>query len=109
MAEPTLQQVLGANATQTADEIVISKADLGTTGLIASANNKPESLLTAIVLKAMGTLTTANQDANPDQSITFEAGLSSFTRRNDVDYRRDQITMNLEKPDADAVINPNDY
>jgi hypothetical protein len=109
MAEPTLTAVFGANATQDADSITISKTDLATTGLIAAANNKAEVLLTAVLLKAKAALTVANQDVNPEQSITFESGLSTFTRRNDTDYRRDQITINLEKPDVDALIDPNAY
>ncbi len=50
MAEPTLQQVFGANVTQDANTITISKADLASVGLTASANNRGEQLFTAILL-----------------------------------------------------------
>jgi hypothetical protein len=71
MAEPSLTAIFGANATQSATELVISKADLALVGLTASANNSPESLLTAVVKKAELTLTPTNQDTNPDQSIVI--------------------------------------
>ena len=42
MPEPTLTQVFGANATQSAANITIAKSDLATVGLTASANNTAE-------------------------------------------------------------------
>ncbi|MBC1242280.1 hypothetical protein GNE10_35350, partial [Nostoc sp. 2RC] len=57
MAEPTLTQVFGANATQDATTITITKADLTGVGLTAASENTAESLFTAIVLKAQTALT----------------------------------------------------
>ena len=107
MAEPTLQQIFGANATQDATAITISKADL--IGLTADANNTGESVLVSINLTARDYLTEANYDSNIDQSIYLEDGLSSFTTREDTAYRQDQITINLTKIDTSSAINPDDY
>ncbi|MFN6515698.1 MAG: hypothetical protein RMY29_014550 [Nostoc sp. CreGUA01] len=109
MAEPTLQQIFGANATQDATTITITKADLP--GLTASANNKGESLLAAINLKAQQYLTQANFDANIDQSIIVDKGFSSFVFRgiNNDQYRTDQITVSLAKLDTNNTIDPDDY
>jgi hypothetical protein len=109
MAEPTLTAVFGTNATQTADEFVISKADLVSVGLTPSANNSPESLLTAIVKRAEGTLTPANYDLNPDQSITIEAGFGDLPTRNGVTYRRNVRTISFYKVDTQADLDPDEY
>lgn len=49
----TLQELFGVNATQTATELVIKKADLAAVGLTPTANNRAEQLVVAIVLKAL--------------------------------------------------------
>lgn len=109
MAEPTLQEIFGSNATQDINTITISKSDL--TGLIASANNTGESLLVAILLKAKVNSSQTNFDSNIDQSIYIDNGFSSFTSRgtNNDSYRTDQLTLTLAKPDTNATIDPNDY
>ncbi|AFY48897.1 hypothetical protein Nos7524_3094 [Nostoc sp. PCC 7524] len=109
MAEPTLVQVFGENASQTSTTITITKADL--TGLTASANNTAESLLVAINLKAKEYLTQTNFDANIDQSIVVADGFSSLTTRgtNNTPYRTDQITVSFSKVDSNATIDPDDY
>lgn len=107
MAEPTLQEIFGANATQNETTVTISKADL--TGLTPSATNSAESLYVAISLTAKNYLTEANFENNIDQSIYIEDGLSSFTTRNESAYRTDQLTLNLSRIDTSNVINPNEY
>jgi hypothetical protein len=109
MAEPTLQQIFGAGASQTLTTLTITKADL--TGLTSSANNTAESLLVAILLKAQAYLSQANFDADIDQSIVITDGFSSFTTRgaNNTAYRTDSKTINLSKVDASATIDPDDY
>lgn len=107
MAEPTLAQVFGANATQTATELIISKADL--TGLTASANNSAESLFAAIGLKAQTTLNDSNQANNPDQSISIDTGIGSITTRNNQNYREYSLTITLSKLDTQSAIDPNDF
>mgnify|MGYP001795892644 FL=1 len=109
MAEPTLQEVFGANATQDVNSITIDKSDL--TALTASATNTAESLLTAITLKAIDYLNQTNFDNNLDQSILVELGLSSFLTRgpNNDNYRTDQITVTLAKLDTNGIIDPDNY
>lgn len=110
MAEPTLQQIFGAGATQTATELVISKADL--TGLTATANNSAESLFVAIMLKAKTHLTTANYEANTDQSIVIETpgfNAQSLVTRNNTQYRQYSETVNLYKVDSSSAIDPDDF
>lgn len=109
MAEPTLTQVFGAGATQTATTITILKSDLST--LTASATNRAESLLVAILLKARVSLTKTAFDADTDWSVYLEAGYPTFSFRgpNNDPYRVDQLTVNLSKPDTSATIDPDDY
>ncbi|MEH2437372.1 MAG: hypothetical protein V7K25_24580 [Nostoc sp.] len=109
MAEPTLQQIFGANATQTSTTITITKADLPR--LTPSATNTAESLLTGILLKAEEPLSQANFDSNLDQSIYISDGFPSFTNRgaNNDKYRVDQLTINLAKLDTSSAIDPDDY
>ena len=111
MAEPTLQQVFGANATQTATALTIAKADL--TGLTASATNTAESLFVAILLKAKAYLTQANYETNIDQSITITtpdfAAQSLVTRQDNQQYRQFTETVNLHKLDNSNQIDPDDY
>jgi hypothetical protein len=109
MAEPTLVQVFGDNATQTGTSLTITKADLA--GLTASSSNTAESLLAAILIKAKNYLTQSNFDANIDQSIVIAGGYSSFTTRgtNNTAYRNDQLTLTLAKPDTSSTLDPDDY
>jgi hypothetical protein len=109
MVKPTLSEVFGAGATQTATSITILKADL--TGLNPSATNTAESLLAAINLKAQESLTQENFDTNTDQSIYIDSGFPSFTTRgtNNSQYRIDQLTINLAKIDSAATLDPDNY
>lgn len=109
MAEPTLTQVFGTNATQSATTVTITKADL--TGLTASASNTAESLLIAILLKVQTYLTQTNFDANIDQSVVVANGFPSLTTRgvNNTSYRVDQLNVNFAKLDTAATVDPDDY
>lgn len=110
MAEPTLTQVFGAGATQTATTLTIAKADL--TGLTASANNSAESLFVALLLKAKEYLTAANYDSNIDQSVTIvtpDFNAQSLITRNNQQYRQFTQTVNLYKVDTSSTIDPDDY
>lgn len=107
--EPTLIQVLGAGAVQTATTLTITKADLP--GLTPTANNSAESLLVAIVLKAQTGLEKSTFDTNLDQSLYVDLGFPSFVFRgtNNDSYRVDQLTVNLAKPDTQSTIDPDEY
>lgn len=109
MAEPTLTEVFGTNALQDASVITLDKADL--TGLTASVDNTAESLLVAIVLKAISALSQTNFDTNLDQSVLISLGLPNFLNRgeNNDTYRADQISITLAKIDSEATLNPDDY
>lgn len=109
MAEPLLTAVFGPNATQTATELIISKADLAVVGLTAAADNKAESLFTAIILQAEAALTPTNQATNADQSIIIEDGFPSLVDRNNTAYRRNQKTISFDKLDTQSSIDPDDY
>lgn len=109
MAEPTLQQIFGNGATQTATQLVISKADLATVGLTASATNTGESLLAAIVAFSQQTLTDTNQDINADQSISISNNTDTLITRNNTVYRRKSKTIEFDKADMSANFDPDDY
>lgn len=107
MAEPTFQEIFGANASQTAATITLQKADFPT--LTAAANNRGEQCFVAVLLQAKSVLTTVNQDANPEQSITIEDSFESITTRGSQQYRQKTISVNLSKADVAAGVDPDDY
>lgn len=109
MAEPTLQEVLGAGATQDATTVTIVKANLP--GLTPSATNTAESLLAGVLLCAKNGLTKTTFDTNINQSIYIEAAYSGFIYRgtDNAQYRNDPLTINLAKADTTATIDPDDY
>ena len=111
MAERTLTEVFGANASQTATDLVIKKSDLTSAGLTASTSNTAESLLLAVALKAQETLTDAARDTNIDQSVAITDGFSpSITTRNNAIYLRNTISIEVDKLLTGAdVIDPDDY
>jgi D-alanyl-D-alanine dipeptidase len=110
MSEPTLQNIFGANATQTATQIIIQKADLPMT---ASATNRGEQVLAAIVKNASTSLTATNFNTNPDQSITIGTGFDQLAYRtvNDVQqtYLQNQLTLSFAKLQSSTGITPDDY
>nr|WP_322709897.1 hypothetical protein [Nostoc sp. ChiSLP03a]MDZ8211042.1 hypothetical protein [Nostoc sp. ChiSLP03a] len=67
----TLQQLFGVNAVQTTDELIIKKSDLSAVGLTATANNRAEQLLVAILLQALSNFQGYLIDENGN-SITDE-------------------------------------
>ncbi|MGB3422697.1 MAG: hypothetical protein WBA52_20140 [Dolichospermum sp.] len=110
MPKPTLIEVFGTNATQTATSFTISKNDLISVGLTASATNSAEALLAAIILKAKAYLTEANFEANIDQATTIGTGFKSTTvRGNNTQYITDQLTVTLAKIDPLSPLDPDDY
>ena len=103
MAEPTLIQVFGTNATQNGTELVINKSDLAAIGLVPSANNTAESLLVALMLNAATYLNPTTQETNVDVQVTLEKGLDSFTTRNNQNYRQYSYTIDMQKLDPSTV------
>lgn len=110
MTKPTLQQVFGTNASQDATTVTISKADLTSVGLVASANNTAESLLVALILKAATYLSPTNQNSNPDIQVTVEQStFPSIVVRNNQNYRQTTFNVNLQTIDVNSAVNPNNY
>lgn len=112
MAKPTLIQVFGAGATQSATTLTISKADLAATGLTASAINTPESLLIAILLLSKSQLTAANQDLNPEQSTIIaeqDFNFQELVPRNNVVYRQSTYTARFQAIDTNTTTDPDNY
>jgi hypothetical protein len=111
MAEPTLIQVFGANAVQDATTLTITKADLASAGLTASANNTAESLIIAMLLKSKTYLSEENRDLNIDQSVTIADGLTPSTAsRNNQIYLRNSLSIEIDKLlDGATNIDPDDY
>lgn len=111
MAEPTLQQVFGANALQTATELVIAKSDLAALGLTPSATNTAESLMVGILLLAGQYLKEENQDTtNPDIQVTItQSATPSIISRNNATYRQVTFDVNLQIVDTTSAIDPDNY
>lgn len=100
MAEPTLQEIFGENATQDSSTLTISKSDLQTTGLSAATDNTAESLIVAIVLKAAQNLSDTKQETNQDIQVTINKGFDSLVTRNNLSYRQYQYTIEMQKLDT---------
>lgn len=109
MAEPTLAGIFGSSATQSATQLTISKADLASVGLTASATNTPESLLAAIIVLAQSSLGQLTYDTNLDQSITITNGTDALVTRNSTTYRQKTKTIDFFKVDSLGNFDPDDY
>jgi hypothetical protein len=117
MAQPTLQEVLGANATQTPTAITLSKADYannvtvdGVTygGLTANSSNNGEQILTAILISALQNLTIANRLADFDHSIEIVNQGQDIVAQNATSYRRYVMSVRFYKAEALAALDPDD-
>jgi hypothetical protein len=110
MAEPTLQDIFGAGATQTATTITILKADLPIT---AAATNRGEQVLAGIVKKASTALSATNFSTNTDQSISIVPGFESLIYRtvNNVQttFLQTPLTVNFVKVQSSSGVTPDDY
>lgn len=109
MAEPTLQEVFGANAVQNDEWLVISKSDLAQVGLVPAISNTPESLYLAILLLGKRSLTVGDLLNNLDQSIGIEDPTFTLVTRNSKTYKQDLYVVTLQKEDTKPNIDPDDY
>lgn len=110
MAEPTLADVFGTGATQDINTITIQKSALATVGLTASADNRAEALLTAIILTAQNTLTETNRSqdlTNRHLSITYSG--QDLVEQNSTMFLRDAFTILLYKSTTRSDIDPDNY
>jgi len=111
MAQETLQQVFGANVTQTATTLTINKADLAASGLVASATNNPGELFVALMLNAStGAYNSTNQSNNPEVPITItQSTYPSIDVRNSQNYLQQNFTVSLETVLSSEAIVPANY
>lgn len=111
MPKHTLTEIFGANATQSATEIIIQKSDLPT--LTATADNSGSSVLLAIILLAAIIATQENYDNDNDleKTMYIEDGFSSIVNRgeNAVPYRNDQKVINFSKIDTEYTLDADFY
>ena len=106
MAEPILTDVFGANATQDATNLTITKADLNIT---ASATNTAEGLFVATFLKAAETLNATAQGADSDIQVTLDKESASPITRNSTNYIRHVYVVKFDVPDQTETVNPNNF
>lgn len=110
MAEPTLTQVFGANASQNATTITITKADLASAGYTPTETDSAEKILAAVIDKARQTLTSTAADTNPDQSIIFDdEPFFTGTQRGSARYTRLSLTVNFDTAVSITGIIPDNY
>ena len=110
MAEPTLAEVFGAGASQTAQQIVIQKADLASVGLSSSPNNRAEQLLVAIMMKAALALTESARTtdiANRNVSVNYVG--QDLVNQGGQPLRRDAFTLLAYKSTILTTVDPDDY
>ena len=109
MTIPSLTDIFGAGATQTATTVTIAKADLP--GLTATATNNGQQIFTALLLKAAAKLTTANRTSDPDIKITIDyGGQTIFPIANSQNLdRQDSYSVLLYKQVPRADVDPDDY
>jgi hypothetical protein len=110
LAEPTLQEIFGAGATQDATTITIAKTDLPMT---AVASNRGEQILAAMLKKASTGLGATTFGTNIDQSVSIAPGYEQIVYRtvnnNPVAYLKAPLTIDFHKIQATAGITPDDY
>lgn len=110
MTEPTLQDIFGAGATQTATAITILKSNLA---MAATATNRGDQIFAAVMKRAAENLTVTAFSADSDRSINISTGFDSVIYRavNNVQtpFLQNQLTVNLLKLQTSAGITPDDY
>jgi hypothetical protein len=111
MAKPTIQDVFGAGATQTATTITILKSDLPT--LTASASNGGEQMFMAMLLRAEQNLTVAARNTDLDRSIAIERGFDQVLSRTvgtvTNEYYQGGLTISAQKINTNSAIDADDY
>jgi len=111
MPEPTINDVFGAGATQTATTLTILKADLLT--LTPVAANRGEQLLMGIILRAQANLTPAARNLDFDRSIAIEPAFDQVTSRTvgstTNNYYQSGITISAQKINTNSAIDADDY
>ena len=109
MAAPTLQQVFGATATQTATTVTITKADLVSTGFTPSSSNSADSILAAVIANAQVSLPDSSVSSNAGQSVGISDGFQSITSISGSNYLVNPKTVNFYQTFTAGTFNPNNY
>ncbi|MEH1787542.1 MAG: hypothetical protein V7L23_18695 [Nostoc sp.] len=109
MAATTLQQVFGANATQTATTVTITKADLSATGFTPSATNTADSILAALIAFAETNIPDANvTGGNTAQTVGIADGYQQITTIGTSQFLVLPKTINFYSAFSETF-NPNNY
>jgi hypothetical protein len=110
MAKATLQEIFGINATQNSTALTLTKADFNSVGLNdLSSDDSAESLLLAIILRAKDKLTETFRDTNNDELLAFVNGFDSLSERNNNQYLRKQIILEIDLLLANSTIDPDNF
>jgi len=111
MPEPTINDIFGAGATQTATSITILKADLPT--LTAAAVNRGDQMFVALILRAQANLTVAARNLDLDRSIAIEPAFDQVVSRTvgntTNNYYQSGLTLTAQKINSNSAIVANDY
>ncbi|MEH1786364.1 MAG: hypothetical protein V7L23_12455 [Nostoc sp.] len=109
MAASTLQQVFGANATQTATTVTITKADLASTGFTPATTNTADSILAALIAFAETNIPdSAVTGGNTAQTIGIADGYQQITTIGTSQFLILPKTLNFYSPFS-GTFNPNNY
>jgi hypothetical protein len=110
MAEQDFTKVFGINATQSATEIVIKKADLQIT---PTATNGTDQLAAAIVRKMSEALNREHWEANAESNVYAETGTETPAFRtigNNSETLTDiPVTFHFTLPSVQPTIVPDNY
>lgn len=117
MAELTLQNVLGASATQSDTSITITKSEIAALALAAgfvytpTANDGAEKLFAAILFAASQNLNATNRAVDyTNRNIEIAApNYPTIVSQANSNWQRDSWTVNLFKPFTYQALSANDY
>lgn len=108
--QPSLTQFFGANATETATELTITKADLVSTATPAAFNYTPTSTTDTAEKNALALLHRwrLNQDTSADAQFKMSEWQPSLIQINSKWYTRYRATIDITVEQAITQPNPND-
>lgn len=114
MTKKTLVEVFGTGASQTANDLTISKTALADTDLTVAETNEAADLFVAIVKGAAVAFNETSRDADFDVSVSIDLqdGLDFVSRtvgNVTKTYVRKTITIELDEEYTSTGINPNVY
>lgn len=111
MAEPTLEEVFGTGATQTATALSVLKSAMTARGLTASASNTGESMFVFMILQAAINLTESNRLTdlvNRNVSVAY-SGQDLIDQGGTSIFLRDTYQVSLYRATTVQAIDPDNY